>query len=268
MQMITLLINICNRAAPPGHRPSFAMAACPEFVTGWHIETVTNGIRRCYNGISIYQPRDATSMLKKILALAAASLFSANASASYIEYRLEGGVTGYIIMDASTRAVERYALYDHDNSFTMQEKGDADHRSQVISATTSFRGMGPTNLLLKDEWIGSEWKIGRLMFSEGDAGSPGTFNFVLDSEMASARFGPWPPTRTARVNRSGTAIQSGAADDLADLLDPFDPVVEPINKIVPYFDPVNVPEPASLALLLAGALGIAGVRRHRGGAGM
>lgn len=201
-------------------------------------------------------------MIKKFLALAAASLFSVNASAGVIEYHLDGEVNGYMIMDDATRAVLMYALYDHDKSFTMQYTWETDHRSAIISATTSFKGMGPTNLLMTDEWIGADLRLGRLLFSEDDAGVAGTFDYVLDVYHGPARDSDWPAWMTAHSTGYGQATQFAVGKTLADLVDP-DPYLVPINKVIPYYDPVNVPEPASLALLAAGALGIAGVRRRK-----
>lgn len=201
-------------------------------------------------------------MIKKLLALAAASLLSVNAGAGVIQYQLDGEVNGYMIIDDTSRAVLMYGLYDHDKSFTMQYKWEDDHRSAIISATTSFKGMGPTNLLMTDEWMGADLRLGRLLFSEGDAGSPDTFKYVLDVYHGPARDSDWPAWMTNHSTGYGSAVKYRVGQSLADLVDP-DPYLVPVNKVIPYYDPVNVPEPASLALLAVGALGIAGVRRRK-----
>jgi len=44
-------------------------------------------------------------MMKKAIVLAAAALFSAHASAGYIQYDLKGDIGGAILMDDATRQV-------------------------------------------------------------------------------------------------------------------------------------------------------------------
>jgi hypothetical protein len=121
-------------------------------------------------------------MIKKMMALAATALFSVNASASYIQYELNGGAPGTILMDEATKQVLFYSV----GAFHMSDIGDMYHYGSLVSATTSFKGMGPTNLLMIDSWIEDDWKLGRLLFSEGDADKPGTFNYVLDAHVGGA----------------------------------------------------------------------------------
>jgi len=143
----------------------------------------------------------------------------------------------------------------------MQRKSDSDHYGLLISATTSFQGMGPTNMLLVNEWFTADRAIVRLLFSEGDPDMPGTFNYVLNAHITPGRyetqFEPFD------YQRKGYAVQVPVEQLLVDWVTKPDSPLERINKIYPYFDPVNVPEPASLALFGAGALGVAAIGRRR-----
>jgi len=196
-------------------------------------------------------------MMTKAMVLAAAALFCTNASAGYIEYKLTGGVGGTMLMDDATKQVLYYSV----GNFKMHETAYPDHYAVLISATTSFTGMGPTNMLFVNEWFTNERQIGRLLFSEGDPQMPGTFNYVLDAHVVPGRESPQFEHYDYR--REGYAFHVPAEQYLVDWVTGQNPYLERINKIYPYFDPVNVPEPASLALFGAGALGLAALGRRR-----
>jgi hypothetical protein len=200
-------------------------------------------------------------MIKKILALAATALFSMNASAGYIQYNLTGGLVDYtgrgtIIMDDTDKSIVFYQM----TGFHLAERGSPVQYSTLISATTSFTGMGPTNMLVRDEDVENGIVTGRIIFS-ADPNNAALFNYAAHLTFDPGRYEHWPAGYSiAPRDVFGTAFQVPLEQQLLDDLKYYSPV----NHIVPYFDATQVPEPASLALFAIGALGAAGIaRRHK-----
>ena len=198
-------------------------------------------------------------MIKKFLAFAAGTVFSLHASAGLVQYSFDGN-QGTMLVDSTTKAVVYYSFH----GFAMQDPMDHYHNSGLVSATTSFMGLGPTNMLLFDEWIEDNKQWGRLMFREDDAGKPGVFDYTLSVDIGPGRYASWPSWYNGRRHYTVSGSVTEVPVDLnlvAVLSDPQNYL--PVNKIYPYYDPSQVPEPATLGLFAAGAFGIAGVVRRR-----
>ena len=200
-------------------------------------------------------------MFKKFLALAAGTLISLNASAGYIQYQLDGPiVSGKVVIREEDKSVAWFGISGGLAHFTVQDRGDLYHNNMLIETTTSFTGMGPTNMYMRDVWQEESSSQGWLMFSEGDA--PGTFNYSMRVLRKAGPHAPYPYLiPTVDITYSGTARATPMAAGFADYLDTATDFVLP--RDIPYYDPTQVPEPASLALMVVGAFGALGAARPR-----
>lgn len=208
-------------------------------------------------------------MIKRILAAAAGMLFSMSASAGYVQYDLQGPLSGSFVQhdtDQSIAYFNFHLLIDGVTwtTFNMPLSPQASEGVTSIEyATTYFRKNGPTNFGIYSDFGADQVTNLDIKFSRG---TEGEFNYIAkytssiffsDAELGDG-FQYFSGTHT------GVASKGTVSAELATGLDYDGGYHYGVAHIVPtYINPAQVPEPASLALLAAGAAGLLSARRRR-----
>lgn len=210
-------------------------------------------------------------MIRKLAALAAA-LFSANASAGYVQYDFhfgpdDSGLSGYFIQHDTDQSI---AYFDFMLVDPVDDYGYGQHfqpfagegETLLTGATTHFLGDGPTNFTITDDFGADHLTNFSVRFAR-DAQGRFSYTAHYDADL----FVQEPPmfysgTLTGSVTRS--IVDPG----LADYLDSMDGYDYAVPRIVPRYigpneTPGDVPEPASIALMALGVAGLAGAARRR-----
>ena len=205
-------------------------------------------------------------MIKTIIAFATGALLSLNASAGYVQYNLTGPVSGIVIQHDTDQSMALYNLFvDIEGTWTpfrMQlSPQESEGVTQLTYATTHFLGYGPSNFGIYSDFGGDQRTLFDISFSGGDEGE---FEYVANYS-SSILFGNEFQKFTGKHTGYATV---GIVDPLMalglDYIGGYDDNLK--TRFVPTYigrNPVDVPEPGSLALLVAGAIGFLNIRRRR-----
>jgi hypothetical protein len=208
-------------------------------------------------------------MYKHLIGALVGALLCSTASAGYIQYDLKdvrfddgGSLQGYFVQDTNDKSIAYYDLALHTGG-----RGGTGFRpsglfDNVIAAGTWFPGAGPTSFVLFDDL--SDAFLVTVALEIRPAGPDEPFpNYVMGwaDQVPVAGMPEWDPDYAARFNEIvGGSVAVGTIDPY--LLAALEAgQTDGINHIVPDAwvpqdpqAPQDVPEPASWALLVAGAV--------------
>jgi hypothetical protein len=207
------------------------------------------------------------SMFKKVLTLLAGVSFSLSASAGYVQYNFSGPVTGYVVQHDDDQSIALYSfnvpLANLPTPFVFHFAPLMGEGADIITyETTYYRHVAPTDFGIYDDF-GGDRRMSLTLTFVPHTNNAFEYTARYDGEIMYATMNGYEYFHTKGMLK-GLVTKSQVAPGLARDLDYLGGYYDGVPAITPtYRGPTGVPEPASLALLAAGALGAAGAARRR-----
>lgn len=210
-------------------------------------------------------------MIKKIVALAATALFSLNATAGYVQYDFSGPITGHFIQHDDDLSIADYRFYypvtglpvpSQDGFSPIRNSGDGYDTN--TAASTYFMSNGPTNFSTFDNFNNDGDSYFSVKFSQAVDGKYAyTAQYSLTRKYTASTGSGFDWYKTSG-ELSGFVTSSAVSASTARDLDAIGGYHEGVSRRIPaYIAATDIPEPASIALMALGGIGIAGALRRR-----
>lgn len=201
--------------------------------------------------------------MKKILSLAIGILFSSAAQAGYTKYDFHGPISGFFIQHDSDKSIAMYEINAYDGKYFGHFAPSGIFSN--IEASSTYRDFEmPTNFSIFSTLTNTYYQTMRLTFSLTEEVDIFRFTGKYAQDIL-PDFPDWGDAKNGKATFKGVVRKSYLTEEMLAHLDAEKGYMGGLDKISPTLlegkPPGFIPEPTSIALMLAGALGVGMTRR-------